>query len=688
MNISTRKGRWAAAIGALLVASSVAVVTASQSASAVSALPVTAVSRLAGDITGPGVLFNNGTSWPFTQTQTLDVTFPGVVKVDPATGNPSTTLVATADGVLATWCGNFNGATPLLSSDVGGLAGIVANCASIGDDPATPAVETAQFSVAVDDLTGSITVTGTIDGLPAGRSCQPAGGVIPCLLIVANTTQTVALAMPLVNVATVQTGGPLNPATLAPGGTPALYANCTPTSAPPHSCPSTRQTTGAVPGVSLHPTALGGLGPVSTTTINAVLGGVATLGSVAHVITGNDLQLCTGLNTGCSNVSLGGSVATPYPGLSVYGATATTTGSVSAAFATAMPPGDYYMRVQYTSFVVSPVDPSASFAGGCSGLLGVANTWTCQSGGYWLAPIRVLGTPTLTTSTIAGTVGENATVTITGLDQWQTGTLKVLDVSGFQIGADIPVTSNGLGVIVKAVPVTYPAAKITFASQRNNSAPVVPVVAISLATGTLATDAGVGDCVDVAGAAGACSAGQILSTTVDPGNLQLNIATPEVIVPNPDLSTIDLTDPDSWYVVSDPGPVGEVLIGDMRGANTGFVITVQSSDLRGASTANNNVIPAGDVWFISDAACEPYADAGTGNDPLGVVNGTAAADPLAAPGESLMADGSQEACTLDPDINGLAGGMFQLNFDVAVAARPITPVDDYTGLITITLTGN
>ena len=53
-----------------------------------------------------------------------------------------------------------------------------------------------------------------------------------------------------------------------------------------------------------------------------------------------------------------------------------------------------------------------------------------------------------------------------------------------------------------------------------------------------------------------------------------------------------------------------------------------------------------------------------------------------------MADGSQEACSLAPDINGLAGGMFSLTFDVAVAARPITPVDDYTGLITITLTGN
>ena len=256
MNISTRKGRWAAAIGALLVASSVAVVTASQSASAVGALPVTAVSRLSGDITGPGVLFNNGGDWPFTAGQTLDVTFPGVVKVDPATGLPSTTLVQTGDGVLATWCGNFNGATPLLSSDVGGLAGIVANCASIGDDPATPAVETAQFSVAVDNATGSITVTGTIAGLPAGRTCQPAGGVIPCLLIVANTTQTVALAMPLVNVATVQTGGPLNPATLAT--TPALYSNCTPTTAPPKSCPSTR---------ALAPTALGGLGPASTTSI-------------------------------------------------------------------------------------------------------------------------------------------------------------------------------------------------------------------------------------------------------------------------------------------------------------------------------------------------------------------------------------------------------------------------------------
>jgi hypothetical protein len=679
MNISTRKGRWAAAIGALLVASSVAVVTASQTASAVSALPVTAVSRLSGDITGPGVLFNNGTSWPFSAGQTLDVTFPGVVKVDPLTGLPSTSLVQTTDGVLATWCANFNGATPLLSSDIGGLPGIVANCASIGDDPATAPVETAQFTVTVDDLTGNITVTGTIDGLPAGRTCQPAGGVIPCLLIVANTTQTVTLALPLVNVATVQVGGPLDPATLAT--TPALYANCTPTSAPPHSCPSTRQTTGAVPGTSLWMTALGGLGPASTTSIAAVLTGAATVGQVAHVITGSNLSLCTDLGVTCSAATLAGSVATPYPGLSVYGAT-NATGSVSAAFATAMPPGDYYMRVSYSSFVVSPVDPSAGFLGGCTALAGVADTWNCNSGAYFLAPIRVLGTPTLPTPTVLGTVGEVVTVTATGLDQWQTGIFKVLDVSGFQIGADIPVTSNGIGVATAQVPVTYPAAKVTFTSQLNTAAPV------SLATGTLATDAGVGECVDVAGTAGACSAGQILSTTVDPGNLAMYIEAPEVIVPNPDLSTIDITDPDTWYVVSDGGPVGTILIGDMRGANTGFVITVQSSDLRGSATANNNVIPAGDVWFIEEAICEPYADAGDGNDPLGVVNGTTAADPLADPGNSLMSDGSQEACTLDPDISGLAGGMFTLDFAVAVAARPITPVDDYVGLLTITLTGN
>ena len=47
MNISTRKGRWAAAIGALLVASSVVVVSASQSASAACACAASAAAASA-----------------------------------------------------------------------------------------------------------------------------------------------------------------------------------------------------------------------------------------------------------------------------------------------------------------------------------------------------------------------------------------------------------------------------------------------------------------------------------------------------------------------------------------------------------------------------------------------------------------------------------------------------------------
>jgi len=664
MNITTRKGRWAAAIGALMVASSVAVVSTAQSASAITALPVTAVNRVAGDITGAGVAIPTG--WPATAGSAITVVFPAV-------NTSAGTLVQSADAVLATWCGNFNGATPLLSSEVGTLAGIQANCATF---------DGTVLAASVDNATGNITVSGSLTGLPTGRTCQPAGGVIPCLLVVANIAQTVALAMPLVNVATVQVGGPLDPATLAT--TPALVANCTPTSAPPKSCPSTRQTTGAVPGVSAFPTALGGLGPASTAD-PLTNPATWTVGDYANTIGSTNVQICTTVAlTTCE--AAGPTTIAPPTGTS-FGYV-DTAGSVKASFVTMKAPGDYFLKVGYTTVVRFDSDPSVAIPtlGACADISGGAGlVWGCSNGAYWIAPLRVLGTQSIAfDSLVAGTVGETKTVTISGLDQWRTGTLKKFDVAGYQVGTDVAVTSNGLGVAVATgVDITYPVAKITFSGATFNGGATVSTLTL-----TFDSSGGVGDCVDVAGIVGACSAGQILSTTVDPGNLQLHIETPEVLVPNPDLSTIDLTDPDTWYVVSDPGTVGEVIIGDMRGSNSGFVVTVQSSDLRGSATANNNVIPAGDVWFISDATCEAWADAGEGNDPLGVPAGATAADPLADPGNSLMVDGSQEACSVAPDADGRAAGMFSLLFDVAVAARPITAVDDYTGLITITLTGN
>jgi hypothetical protein len=138
-----------------------------------------------------------------------------------------------------------------------------------------------------------------------------------------------------------------------------------------------------------------------------------------------------------------------------------------------------------------------------------------------------------------------------------------------------------------------------------------------------------------------------------------------------------------------------IAVGDFRGANTGWVVTANSSDLLGA-TQPGNVIPAADVW-PSNAQCEESQIAGTGllltND-IPVAYGSAtpgdfADDPapdVISPLSVDSDDGAYTVCTLDTDTNGVAGGIWDMAFDVVVAGRPITPVDDYAGLITVTVT--
>jgi hypothetical protein len=125
------------------------------------------------------------------------------------------------------------------------------------------------------------------------------------------------------------------------------------------------------------------------------------------------------------------------------------------------------------------------------------------------------------------------------------------------------------------------------------------------------------------------------------------------------------------------------------------VVTANSSDLLGA-TQPGNIIPAADVW-PSNAQCEESQIAGTGllltND-IPVAYGTAtpgdfADDPapdVISPLSVDSDDGAFTVCTLDTDVNGVAGGIWDMDFNVVVAGRPITPVDDYAGLITVTVT--
>ena len=75
------------------------------------------------------------------------------------------------------------------------------------------------------------------------------------------------------------------------------------------------------------------------------------------------------------------------------------------------------------------------------------------------------------------------------------------------------------------------------------------------------------------------------------------------------------------------------------------------------------------------------------NVPVGDGTQTPGADDTPDPAtESLLSAGEQGICDVNPDDNGLAGGIWDTQFDVQVAGRPTTAADEYVGLITVTVT--
>ena len=280
----------------------------------------------------------------------------------------------------------------------------------------------------------------------------------------------------------------------------------------------------------------------------------------------------------------------------------------------------------------------------------------------------------------AGAPGVASTLTGKDFEPRSIITLQRLDSAGHAFGAPETTRADGIGTFVKA----YAGGALDFpvASVKVTSVDAAFGAATQTFTVKFDSTGAVNFCKDAA----ACNAGQLITESVLPGNVELWTQDAAVPVPSVDLSTIDITDSTTWYPVSAPGPITQVVIGDMRGANTGFVVTGQSSDLVGA-TQKSNIIPAVDV-FAAGAACDVYASAGAGNDPLGVITSGADDDPSANPGASKLGDGSQEFCTVNPDATGRAAGMFQLDANIIIAGRPITAVDDYTGLLTLTITGN
>ena len=653
-----------------MAAVGLAVSTTTASAVPLVTLPLAAVSQQAGTITSADFDANLGsTIYPFADGQTVTVHYYGAL--DSAGG-------AIADGpLLSTFCGNRDTTNnkPLLSSDIGSLQGVAAHCTD-------PLAVTPAFSASV--ASGTITVTGTfsIAGLPAGNTCTT-GQVLPCLLIASNLTQTVTFALPVINPRAAAVAGPL---------AKVLSASCNPSAAPPAGCPVTRVTDPTVP--FMYPVAFGGGGYPSSTNIPS---------AVAAPIT--DMTLCNTDATSCGTLfgSFSPTGANPFapvsggnPANAAIGSVNLSTGALSGAylFESGVPavPGDYLARitVTYLDGTLSPITQVVQFAA-----------------------VRILGAPEVHLSATSGPVNTEADVLGSGWEPHEPVSINLTDINSavYPLNAspqtttttglgDLPLAANDAAVVT--VP-NYPAAGVRVTV---GPAPTTTNLPFDSAGSISYCNAGVdGD---------TCAVGVILNITVDPGTLQMlvtdaptgddfhslddtgaDIGDTTTALNDLDLSTILLNDPDTWYPLSDPTPLPVIAVGDFRGANTGWVVTANSSDLLGA-TQPGNVIPAADVWPSGDAGCEESQIAGTGllltND-IPVAYGTATAGSADDPSADVISplsvdsdDGAFTVCTLDTDTSGLAGGIWDLFFAVTVAGRPITPVDDYAGLITVTVT--
>ena len=276
-----------------------------------------------------------------------------------------------------------------------------------------------------------------------------------------------------------------------------------------------------------------------------------------------------------------------------------------------------------------------------------------------------------------GTVG---VLTGSSFEPRETVTIQRRNVNGQNVGAAVTTVTDGIGNLsfsFAAGDLDYPVVDVKVSVVDNAFGAVTNNFTVTFdSAGAVAFCKGTDT----------CNIGQLITVSVLPGNIEMNTDNPAVAIDPVDLSTIDITDPGTWYPESAPGAMGQVIIGDMRGGNAGFVVTGSVADLHGAAQASN-VIPAVDVFVDDSIVCDVWADAGTGNDPLGVIAPGAGQAPQDNQGASALADGSQEFCTVTPDPTGRAAGMFQLDASLIVAGRPITAVDDYVGLLVLTVTG-
>lgn len=658
-------------------------------------LPTALVTQQAGTVTGDfsagspggiGVNFVNDAltrAWPAAQGDTVHVTFAAVK-------DTSAALVISGSGLLATFCGNFSGTTPLVGADVSSFAGVQANCEDLA----------AVTTTVTADGAGNVTANLLLDNLPAGVTCGT-GGVLPCLLIVSNLTQTVSLAMPVANITATSVQGP---ASLYP-------ATCNGSAAPPAGCPSGRVSTLAT--FSTHALIYGGLGfipssnnfapsvpgtyvagrnvtAVTQTVCNDSLGTVCNAGtlgipsldvssapSLFSVLTAAGDPTCTPASCGSGTVAPVGVSASGQLG----GAIVITGGGL----------GNKFLKTTAQHLVVVPAAAVTCPAGftdisvAFGPLPGLTGTIICSLTQTQYAQIRVLGTAATVLSggspvapiSATNPIIPNTPQTLDGhdFDARSAVTLQLLDPANNNLGAATALTTDGIGAFTNAFAagaLDQPANKLKITGVQDG----LPV--------TFTIDLSALQDPSYCANADACSAGDIITAAVAPGNVELWTQDAAVDIAAVDLSTIDVRDDTSWYPLSASSAVPQVIIGDMRGQNAGFTVTASSSDLIGSIPAN--IIPKMDVYIDGDTVCDVYASAGDNNDPLGVVTSDTGSTPDSSAGSALQ-DGSQTLCTVGPDANGRAAGMFQLDFSVLVAGRPITAVDAYTGLLTLTITG-
>ena len=432
----------------------------------------------------------------------------------------------------------------------------------------------------------------------------------------------------------------------------------------------------------------------AATAAGAALGAtLAAFGAGAATLTDGDnltalsLKVCsTPSNTTCFS----GPVAAPagFGGsqLGVDGG-GNTGGMIVIGRTAGITTGDKFLQATGVHYLVSAgtcasvgaatVIPADAFAAGLPALSICSQTQT-----QYTALTIMADAPTgLAFSPGSGAPGTVGVLTGSSYEPRATVSIQRRDVNGKLVGAAITTTTSstgGLSVTFAAGALDYPVADVVVTMADGAFGATLP-------SQTVAFDSA--GAIAFCSNSDACNVGELITVSVLPGNVQMSAGDAIVEIDAVDLSTIDITDPESWYPESAPGAITQVLIGDMRGANGGFVITGTVSDLRGATQASN-IIPAVDVFMDDSAACEAYADAGEGNDPLGSITAGAGQAPVDNQGASLLADGSQEFCSVAPDGDGRAAGMFTLDASLVVAGRPITAVDDYVGLLTLTITGN